>query len=140
MGLIAGAFFLIGNFVSISIYGQNSTASAPDVYSKSLEMWIGLVIAVAALGKTFADKFHLDGKVGKVFTIVGEQGNEILKNKDTIREGMTTVYEMLPEESKQIVNRPLVRVQELNKDVENYTGKVKVINNVVDKYGKPVPT
>lgn len=137
IGIVAGAIFLFGNFAFV--WAQNSTATA-DTYSKSLELWVGLIIAVAALGKTFVDRFHVGGRVGQVLTVVQDQGNEILKNKETIKQGMETVYTMLPEESQKIIDKPLVRVNALNNDVEKMTGKINVINTLVDKFGKPVPT
>jgi hypothetical protein len=136
MAIIAGSVFLLGNFVYV--YAQNTTSTAPQVYSQSLEIWVGLIIAVAALGKTIVDKFHINTKVGQVFTVVGDQGKEILRNKETIKQGMETVYQMLPEESQEIINKPLVKVAELNAQVEKQRDKLQIVNTLVDKFGKPV--
>jgi len=63
----------------------------------------------------------------------------IRQDRETRREGMQVVYEMLPEKAQEIVDRPRVRLQELDKDVGEATSKVNSLNNIIDKFGNKQP-
>ena len=110
-----------------------------DVYDKSFESYIGLAIAIISLIATYlvrtgANKKYVDGLYhAKDFA------NMLRQDRETRRQGMQVVYEMLPEKAQEIVDRPRVRLSELDKDVGEATGKVNSLNNIIDKFGKPKP-
>lgn len=111
-----------------------------DVYDKSFESYIGLAIAIISLIATYLVRTGANKKFVDTLYQAKDVAEMIRQDRETRREGMQTVYEMLPEQSQRIVDKPLVRLSKLNEDVGAATQKVNQLNNIIDKFGKPKPT
>ena len=108
-----------------------------DVYDKSFESILGLIVAIVSLIATYlvrtgANKKYIDN-VYQVKDVV----EMIRQDRETRREGMQVVYDMFPQKAQEIVDKPLVRVENLTKDIGKAEQKVNALNNVIDKFGKP---
>ena len=108
-----------------------------DVYDKSFESILGLIVAIVSLIATYlvrtgANKKYIDN-VYQVKDVV----EMIRQDRETRREGMQVVYDMFPQKAQEIVDKPLLRVENLTKDIGKAEQKVNALNNVIDKFGKP---
>jgi len=108
-----------------------------DVYDKSFESYVGLAIAIISLVATYLVKTNANKKYVDTMYQAKDFAEMIRQDRETRREGMQVVYEMLPEKAQEIVDRPKVRLSELDKDVGRATQKVDALNNIIDKFGKP---
>ena len=108
-----------------------------DVYDKSFESYVGLAIAIISLIATYLVKTNANKKYVDTMYQAKDFAEMIRQDRETRREGMQVVYEMLPEKAQEIVDRPKVRLSELDKDVGRATQKVDALNNIIDKFGKP---
>jgi low affinity Fe/Cu permease len=108
-----------------------------DVYDKSFESYVGLAIAIISLIATYLVKTNANKKYVDGLYQAKDIAEMIRQDRETRREGMQVVYEMLPEKAQEIVDRPKVRLQELDKDVGAATQKVNSLENIIEKFGKP---
>ena len=106
-----------------------------DVYDKSFESYVGLAIAIISLVATYLVKTGANKKYVDGLYQAKDIAEMIKQDRETRREGMQVVYEMLPEKAQEIVDRPKVRLQELDKDVGAAIQKVNSLNNIIDKFG-----
>lgn len=60
----------------------------------------------------------------------------LVKNAATIKEGMQVAYDMSPEEAQKIVNKPLVKLSELNKEIDRQNENLQKLKSVIDRYGQ----
>lgn len=108
-----------------------------DVYDKSFESILGLIIAIVSLIATYlvrtnANKKYIDN-VYQARDIV----EMIRQDRETRREGMQAVYDMLPQQAQEIVDKPRVRVENLTRDIGAAEQRVNALNSVIDRFGKP---
>jgi len=108
-----------------------------DVYDKSFESYIGLALAIISLITAYLVRTGANNKYIQTMTQAKDFAEMIKQDRETRREGMQVVYEMLPEKAQEIVDRPKVRLSELDKDVGEATARVNSLTNIVDKFGKP---
>ena len=126
------------------VFAQNGTNSTTEstqfaaINTNFITAIAGLVVAIATAAGAFAKLFHVEGKVGTAITMAADTAKATLDNRVLIAESAKTMYEMLPEASQKIVNRPLVKEQELTKRVNEYIPKVEKAGEIADKWGKVV--
>ena len=81
-----------------------------DVYDKSFESYIGLAIAIISLIATYLVKTNANKKYVDTLYQAKDFAEMLRKDRETTREGMQVVYEMLPEKAQEIVDRPKVKL------------------------------
>lgn len=106
-----------------------------DVYDKSFESYVGLAIAIISLVATYLVKTNANKKYVDTLYQAKDFAEMLRQDRETRREGMQVVYEMLPEKAQEIVDRPKVKLVELDKDVGKATEKVNQLNQIIDKFG-----
>lgn len=108
-----------------------------DVYDKSFESILGLIVAIVSLIATYLVRTNANKKYIDNVYQVKDVVEMIRQDRETRREGMQVVYDMFPQKAQEIVDKPLVRVENLTKDIGKAEQKVNALNNVIDKFGKP---
>lgn len=119
-------FELILQADPIGVYGSLFT---------SLLTTIGIAIPLAI---AVIKKLDKDGKNRAVDVLeqVSDVQQSLVKQSATIKEGMQVVYDMQPEKAKEIINKPLVKLSELNAEIDRQNANLDRLKAVVDKYGQ----
>lgn len=136
--------FTIGITISnLVVYAQNTTTPTHSevfagINTDFIMALASLISVIAVAAGAFAKIFHVEGKVGTVITMAADGAKATQDNRILIKEGLQATYEMLPEQSQKLVDRPTIKEVELTKRINEYAPKVQKMGDIADKWGKVI--